>query len=200
MILFGLTGGIGSGKSSVSELLREHGAVIVDGDQIARSLQVPGSPAVDEIGTAFAGVVDAEGRLDRGKLAKIVFADPSRLAELNRIMLPKIQAEIERQIEQLRGSDSIVVLDLPLLAEHPRTDLDGVIVVDLDHEIAVQRLVSGRGLTKEDARARITHQASREERRRIADVVIDNSGTMQALQTRVGEVWRWMVDQVGGVR
>jgi dephospho-CoA kinase len=195
MILFGLTGGIGSGKSSVSAMLREFGAVVVDGDQVARELQTPGSEAVAAIAAAFPGVVSDEGVLDRGALAQIVFGDPQRLGDLNGIMLPRIHAEIERRIDALRGTDQIVILDLPLLTENPRNDLAGVIVVDLAHDIAVERLVDQRGMSEADARARIARQAPREERRKIADVVIDNSGDLEDLRRRVCEVWDWLVER-----
>lgn len=192
MILIGLTGGIGSGKSTVSELLRARGAVVVDGDAIARDLQVKGAPALGEISSEFGDVIRDDGSLDRQKLASIVFTDPSRLAVLNRIMLPKIHAEIERRITELRVSESVVVLDLPLLAENPRGDLDGVLVVDAPTEIAIRRLVEGRGMTEDDARARISRQASREERLKIADLVIDNSGTPEQLSALVDDAWRWI--------
>ena len=195
MILFGLTGGIGSGKSSVSAKLRELGAMVIDGDQIARDLQAPNGAAVRAIGERFPGVVDEQGVLDRGALAEIVFGDPEQLNVLNGIMLPRIHAEIERRIDTFRQSDQIVILDLPLLAEHPREDLDGVVVVDLPHDLAVDRLVGQRGMSEQDARARISRQASREDRRKIADVVIDNSGSLEDLHQRVAEVWQWMTER-----
>lgn len=192
MILIGLTGGIGSGKSTVASLLSEFGAVIIDGDRVARDLQQPNSPALEEIGETFPGVVDATGGLDRPKLAQIVFGDPDRLGQLNRIMLPKIRAEIERRIDEFRGTDSIVVLDFPLLAEHPRDDLDGVVVVDVPEDVAVSRLVELRKMSETDARARISRQASREDRRKIADRVIDNTHDLAALQVAVREAWEWI--------
>jgi dephospho-CoA kinase len=191
MILIGLTGGIGSGKSTVAALLRELGAVVIDGDRVARDLQQPNSAALAEIGASFPGVVDDSGVLDRPKLAAIVFADSTRLAELNRIMLPRIHAEIERRISDHRGSDDVVVLDLPLLAENPRNDLDGVIVVDVPEDLAVRRLVESRGMDEADARARIARQASREDRRKIADRLIDNSGGTEDLHAAVRDVWEW---------
>jgi len=192
MILIGLTGGIGSGKSTVASLLREHGAVVIDGDRVARDLQQPGSPALAEIGQRFPGVIGVDGSLDRARLAAIVFTDPDQLAALNRIMLPKIRAEVERRIDEQRDSQNVVVLDFPLLAENPRTDLDGVVVVDVPEELAVRRLVSARGMSEADARARIARQATREDRRKIADRVIDNSGNEDALRSAVNDVWSWM--------
>lgn len=192
MILIGLTGGIGSGKSTVAALLNDLGAVVIDGDRIARELQQPGSVALKEIGERFDGVIGADGSLDRARLATIVFADSAELADLNRIMLPKIHAEIERRIDEHRPSGDVVVLDLPLLAENPRTDLDGTVVVDVPEDIAVQRLVASRGMSESDARARIARQASREERRKIANRIIDNSGNAEDLHKAVDEVWSWM--------
>lgn len=193
MILIGLTGGIGSGKSTVAALLQERGAVIVDGDRIARELQQPGSSAVVEIGEKFPGVVDDAGVLDRSKLAALVFSDAGRLSELNRIMLPRIHGEIERRIEEHRSTDSVVVLDLPLLAENPRSDLDGVIVVDVAEDIAIRRLVELRGMDETDARARIARQASRDDRRKIADQVIDNSFGIDELRIAVENAWEWII-------
>lgn len=195
MILIGLTGGIGSGKSSVSAMLSDRGAVVIDGDQIARELQAPDSDAVRVIGEKFPGVVDDQGVLNRAALADIVFHVPEQLAVLNGIMLPRIHSEIERRIDALRSTDQIVILDLPLLAEHPRNDLDGVIVVDLPQDLAVERLVRQRGMGEEDARARIARQASREDRRKIADIVIDNSGDLEDLVQRASEVWRWLAER-----
>lgn len=192
MILIGLTGGIGSGKSTVAALLREHGAVVIDGDQVARDLQQPGSAALDEIGARFDGVIGADGALDRARLAHIVFGDSEQLAALNRIMLPKIHAEIERRIDEHRSSGEVVVLDLPLLAENPRADLDGVVVVDVPEDVAIGRLVASRGMSEGDARARMARQASRDERRKIADRVIDNSSNEEALRAAVTDVWKWM--------
>ncbi|MDX6232083.1 MAG: dephospho-CoA kinase [Nocardioidaceae bacterium] len=193
VILVGLTGGIGSGKSTVSAMLADRGAVVVDADAITRELQEPGTPVVDAMVERFGpAIVDDDGRLDRQAVADIVFADASALADLNAIVHPAVGLEIARRLGELASSDATVVLDVPLLVESGRSDLAGLIVVDVDPEIAVARLVEQRGMREDDARARIARQASREERLARADVVIDNSGTREQLATRVAEVWAWI--------
>jgi dephospho-CoA kinase len=190
MRLVGLTGGIGAGKSTVAAMLAERGAVIVDADQIARDLQAPGSPVLAAMADRFgAHIIDANGSLDRAAVAAIVFADRDALEDLNRIVHPAMQDEITAQIEAHRDSDRVVVLDFPLLAENPRQGLDATVVVDVDPEIAVTRLIEHRGLDEEDARARIASQASRAERLEIASHVIDNSGDLAALVALVDELW-----------
>ncbi|TVR28111.1 MAG: dephospho-CoA kinase [Ilumatobacter sp.] len=191
MILVGLTGGIGSGKSTVSAMLLEHGAVIVDADRIARELQEPGSPLLGRMAERFgAHIISDDGSLDRGAVAAIVFNDKQALADLNGIVHPAMQAEIEAQIDAHRDSDRVVVLDFPLLAENPRKGLAATIVVDVDPELAVERLVAQRGMDETDARARINSQIERHDRLAIATHVIDNSGSFEALEERVDEVWR----------
>ncbi|MBK9181321.1 MAG: dephospho-CoA kinase [Acidimicrobiales bacterium] len=193
MKLVGLTGGIGAGKSTVSALLAERGAVIVDADAITRQLQAPGEPVFAAIVERFGtGVVAPDGLLDRPALAAIVFSDPAALADLNAIVHPAVGAEIARRIEAERVTDHVVVLDIPLLVESGRSGMAGVIVVDVAPEVAVARLVGQRGFDEADARARIANQASREERVARADVVIDNSGDRDELARRVDEVWAWI--------
>jgi dephospho-CoA kinase len=193
MILIGLTGGIGSGKSSISALFARHGAVIIDADAITRELQVPGAPLVAELVERFGPtIVDAEGSLVRQALADVVFTDPAALADLNKIVHPAVGAEMNRRIEAELGSDRIVVLDVPLLAENPREGLAGVIVVDCPTEVAVERLVSQRAVREDDARARIARQATREQRLAIASKVIDNSGGRDVLAGQVEQVWGWL--------
>ena len=190
MLLVGLTGGIGSGKSTVSAMFAERGAVIVDADQIARDLQAPGSPVLVAMAERFGGhIIDGDGALDRAAVAAIVFNDRNALEDLNRIVHPAMHDEITAQIEAHRTTGRVVVLDFPLLAENPRDGLDATIVVDVDPEIAVARLVDQRGLADADARARIASQASRADRLEIATHIIDNSGDLDALSARVDEVW-----------
>ena len=142
MILVGLTGGIGSGKSTVSQLLASRGAVIVDADAITRELQAPGEPLLGVIADRFGrDVIDADGSLIRQKLADIVFGNVDALADLNKIVHPAVGREMARRIDEQRDTDNIVVLDIPLLAENPRSGLSGVIVVEIDPELAVRRLV-----------------------------------------------------------
>jgi dephospho-CoA kinase len=194
VILVGLTGGIGSGKSTVSALLAARGAVIVDADAITRALQEPGQPVLAAIVDRFGeAVLHADGRLDRGALAEIVFADPDALEELNRIVHPAVGAEIARRIAAEQDTDHVVVLDIPLLAENPRDGLAATVVVDTPVDVAVERLVRLRGMTEEDARARIGRQATREERIARADRVLDNSGTVTDLERQVDELWAWLV-------
>lgn len=193
MILVGLTGGIGAGKSTVSALLAGYGAVVIDADAITRALQEPGQPVLAAIVDRFgSGVLSADGRLDRAGLAEIVFGDPDALRDLNAIVHPAVGAEIARRIAAEQDSGRVVVLDVPLLVETGRDGLSGIVVVDVPTDTAVERLVVQRGMSEDDARARVAVQASRDERLAKADVVIDNSSTREALEKRVAAVWAWM--------
>jgi dephospho-CoA kinase len=194
VLVIGLTGGIGSGKSTVSALLAAKGAVVVDADEVVREQQRPGTPVFDAMVERFGpGIVGADGMLDRAAVADIVFADPKALEDLNNIVHPAVGAEIARRMEALSSTDTVVVLDVPLLVEASRGyPLAGLIVVDVDPDIAVERLVMQRGMTEEDARSRMSRQASREERRARADVVIDNRGTPSDLARQVDAVWDWV--------
>jgi dephospho-CoA kinase len=192
MILLGLTGGIGSGKTVVSSMLSDRGAIVIDADAVVRELQAPGQPLVQELAAEFGDEIIAEdGSLDRAALAAIAFNDKDALARLNAIVHPAVGKEMDRQLNEQRETDNVVVLDIPLLAENPRKGLSGVIVVDVPVEIAVSRLIEFRNMTEADARARIAHQASREKRLAIADQVIDNSGSLDELATKVDVVWQW---------
>jgi dephospho-CoA kinase len=181
MILVGLTGGIGSGKSTVSAALAERGALIVDADAIAREVQAPGSPVLAKLAERFgSGVLQADGALDRPALASIVFSDPDALKDLNGIVHPAIGAETNRRVLEARDSDRVVVLDIPLLTENPRPGLQGIVVVDVPVETQVERLVRYRGFDEADARARIAKQATREQRLATAGFVVDNAGDLEA--------------------
>lgn len=193
MIIVGLTGGIGSGKSTVSALLAAKGAVIVDADAITRELQSQGSPLLDRLRERFGPtIIAADGSLDRPALASIIFSDKVALADANSIIHPPVIAEMRRRMDDARASGRIVVMDSPLLAEVPRKGLSGTVVVDLPVETQVERLVAHRGMAEDDARARIANQATREKRLEIADRVIDNSGGLDELARQVDEVWAWM--------
>ncbi len=193
MILVGLTGGIGSGKSTVSALLAERGAIVIDADRITRELQAPGSPVLAEIADAFGPtVIDSKGELDRPALAALVFGDSDALGRLNKIVHPAVGREMAARLEAQRQTDNVVVLDIPLLVENPREGLCGTVVVDLPVEIAVERLVTHRNMDRADAEARIARQATREARMAIADRIIDNSGDLASLETQVDEAWQWM--------
>ena len=194
MLLVGLTGGIGAGKSTVSALLAGRGAAIIDADAIVRELQEPGSPVLSAMAGRFgAHITSDDGSLDRAAVAAVVFGDSDEAraarADLNGIVHPALQSEIRRRIDDLRSSDRVVVLDFPLLAENPRDDLDATIVVDADAETAVERLVSARGMDTDDARRRIASQIDREQRRAIATHVLDNSGDLEALVSQVDDLW-----------
>ena len=193
MILVGLTGGIGAGKSAVSLQLASHGAIVIDADVIVRELQLPGQQVFADIVQRFGPeVVAPSGHLDRAALAARVFGDAEALADLNRIVHPAVGREMMRRIDDQRSTTNVVVLDVPLLVENPRTGLCGTVVVDLDLEVAVERLVAQRGYTEEEARSRIARQASRKARRSVADWIIDNSGSRLDLARQVGLAWRWM--------
>lgn len=193
MILVGLTGGIGSGKSTVSAALAARGAVIVDADQVVRDVQQPGSPVLAKLAERFgAQVIAADGSLDRPALAAIAFADPDALKDLNGIVHPAVGAEMNRQVMQHVASERVVVLDIPLLTENPREGLQGKIVVDVPVETQVDRLVRFRGFDEADARARISRQATREQRLEGAGFVVDNSGDTAALAPQIERLWEWL--------
>lgn len=190
MVLVGLTGGIGSGKSTVSALLAERGAVVVDADAIVREVQAPGTPVLEAIVERFgSAILGEDGALDRQALADVVFTDAEALTDLNAIVHPAVGAEIARRLEEAAGTDRIVILDVPLLVESGRDDMAGLIVVDVDPEVAVRRVVEQRGMREDDVRARMARQASREDRLARATIVIDNSGSRAELEARVAEVW-----------
>lgn len=193
MLLIGLTGGMGSGKSSVSSRLAARGAVVIDADAITRELQQPGQPVFEAMVERFGpSIVTLEGELDRQAVADIVFSDAAALADLNAIVHPSVGAEIARRLEDVATTDQVVVLDVPLLVESGRSDMAGLLVVDVDPELAVQRLVAHRGVREDDARARMARQATREERLARADHVIDNSGDIDDLDRQVARAWDWI--------
>ena len=194
MLRAGLTGGIGSGKSTVSARLAELGAVILDADKAARAVVEPGTPGLAAITAAFGpDVLAADGSLDRAKLAGIVFADEAALGRLNAITHPLIHEYIRAAEEAAiaaGGDDVVLVHDVALLAEWGRAkEFDLVIVVDVPVKTQLERLTGQRGMTEEQARARMAAQATREQRLAVADIVIDNSGTRADLDRRITEVW-----------
>ena len=193
MILVGLTGGIGSGKSTISSLLEGKGAIIIDADAIVREVQWPGSAVLTELVAKFgAGVLAADGSLDRQAVANIVFTDPEALKALNAIVHPAVGKEMNRRMIEQRTTDHVVILDIPLLTENPREGLQGKIVVDVPVEVQVVRLVQYRGFDEADARARISRQATREQRLATADFVVDNSGDLADLQPQIDKLWLWL--------
>jgi len=194
MLVVGLTGGIGSGKSTVSTLLAARGAVVVDADGITRELQQPGKPVFDAMVERFGpGIVAPDGSLDRPAVADIVFGDADLLADLSAIVHPAVGAEIAQRLAALAPTDAIVVLDVPLLVETKNAyPVAGLLVVDVDPELALQRLVEHRGMREHDVRARMARQASREQRLERADFVIENAGTVDDLATQVDAAWKWI--------
>ena len=190
MLRVGLTGGIGAGKSEVSRRLAAQGAVVIDADLIAREVVAPGTDGLAEVIEAFGpGVLAADGSLDRAVLGDIVFADSGKLATLNSIVHPRVGARM-RQLEQSAWPAAVLVHDVPLIAENGLADAyDLVVVVDVPPRAQLERLVRLRGMTREQARARIAAQADRQARLAIADIVVDNSGSLAELDRQVGELW-----------
>ena len=187
----GLTGGIGSGKSTVAKLLAEAGFEVVDADQIARDIMEPGSPVLDDVADAFgADVIREDGTLDRGKLAGRAFVDKRATEKLNSITHPAIRAESERRFADAEAAgEPAVVYDMPLLVDiGMHRDMDLTVVVDVDADERVRRLVSSRGLDEADARARIAQQIDDATRKAAADVIIDNNGAIDALRPQVDEL------------
>jgi dephospho-CoA kinase len=190
MLRVGLTGGIGSGKSEVSRRLEAQGAILIDADAIAREVVEPGTPGLAAVVEAFGNVaLRADGTLSREQLGEIVFGDPAKLERLNEIVHPLVGRRMA-ELERGAGADAIVVHDVPLLAEN---DLAGgydlVVVVDAPEYVQLERLTRQRGMTAEQAQARMSAQASRDKRLAIADFVVDNSGSLAELDRQVGDLW-----------
>ncbi len=199
MLEVGLTGGIGSGKSTVAAGLVARGAVLIDADAIVRQMQAPGEPVFEAIVDRFGpDVVHRDGTLDRAAIASVVFADPDELAALNAIVHPAVGAEIQRRRDARAGTDAIVIFDIPLLIDSDGErkshydHLAAVIVVDADPDTAIHRLVDHRGFDTDDARARVANQAPRSARLAHADFVIDNSGPLVALEPQLDACWAWL--------
>ena len=193
MLEIGLTGGIGSGKSTVAVMLVDRGASLLDADAIVRDLQAPGTPVFTAMVERWGdGILGDGGELVRQAVADIVFADADELAALNGIVHPAVGDEMTRRREALADTDATVILDIPLLVESGHEGLAGVIVIDVDPEVAVARLVAGRGFTLDDARRRIARQASQEERLGRADLVVDNGGSLEDLTREVDRAWSWI--------
>lgn len=187
--MVGLTGGIGSGKSAVSERLVRHGAYLVDADRIAREVVEPGTPGLAAVAAEFGpGVLTPGGALDREALGRVVFADADARRRLEAITHPLIRDEMTRRITAA-PADAIVIHDVPLLVEGGRSGFDLIVVVEAPRELRLSRLAQ-RGLPRDQAEARMAAQATDEQRRAAADVLIDNSGSLDDLDTRVDEVWQ----------
>ncbi|MGW4159058.1 dephospho-CoA kinase [Streptomyces sp. NPDC004788] len=199
MLKVGLTGGIGAGKSEVSRLLVSYGAVLIDADRIAREVVEPGTPGLAAVVEEFGPeILTPEGTLDRPRLGSIVFADPERLASLNAIVHPLVGAR-SAELEGQAGPDDVVVHDVPLLTENGLAPLyDLVVVVDAAPETQLDRLVRQRGMTEDEARARMAAQATRAQRRAVADLLIDNDGPLEALEPQVRKVWEELRQRAAG--
>lgn len=211
---FGLTGGIGSGKSTVAAGLVRRGAALIDADAVVRELQIPGGPVLEAMVLRFGpGIVAADGTLDRAALAAIVFSNPDELKALNDIVHPAVAVEMARQRDVLAETESsteseiILVTEIPLLvradgsqsSDRTYKTLTGIVVVDCDTETAISRLVQHRGFAEADAVARVANQASREDRRAVADWIVDNSGDRSALEQQLDRCWSWMESANGDV-
>jgi dephospho-CoA kinase len=186
----GLTGGIGAGKSAVSQLLASYGAVLVDSDLIAREVVAPGTPGLAAVVAEFGpGILAADGSLNRPALGAIVFADPERLQALNAIVHPLVR-DRSAELEAAAAEDATVVYDVPLLAENGLAPLyDQVIVVDASEQVRLDRLTRLRGMSEDEARSRMAAQATRDQRLAIADLVVENNGTLEELEQRVKAAW-----------
>ena len=208
MIEFGLTGGIGSGKSTVAEMLLSHGAVLIDADAIVKELQAPGQPVflamVERWGDA---ILAQDGSLDRQAVAEIVFNDADELKALNDLVHPAVINEMAARRDAVKGTDGIVLNDIPLLVTKDGTSdrpeykhLAGIVVVDTSVDIAVERLMTFRGFSEDDARARMANQASREARLAVADFTISNDGPLDELDDQVEACWEWMLSVAAAQR
>lgn len=191
MRIIGLTGGIGSGKTTVADRLRELGATVVDADAIAREIVEPGQPALRELADAFDDVLNPDGTLNRAELARQAFASPEATRRLNAITHPRIHERTSDLFRQARETGvKVLVYDMPLLIENDQTSMvDTVLVVDAPDELRVSRLVTSRGLDEADARRRIAAQIDRESRLAAADTVLDNSGDRTSLLSQVDAFW-----------
>ena len=206
MVEFAITGGIGSGKSTVAAALVQRGVKLIDADEIVRELQKPGGEVFIRLVEAFGEeVIGENGELDRQKLADLAFSSPQELAKLNSIVHPSVGKEMAARREALAKDGHLVLIDIPLLvtpegelARKEYNDFAGKIIVDCEEELAVERLVKFRGFREDDARARIAKQANRDQRLPFADYVIDNNGDNSALELQVDECWDWMQAFVSG--
>lgn len=199
MLFVAVTGGIGSGKSTVSAMLAARGAMLIDADAITRALQQPGTDVFTAIVDRFGdGVAAPDGTLDRRALAMLVFGgndDEARAdarAALEAIVHPAVGTETARRLQAVEGTAAVVVHDIPLLVESGTLEYAAVLVVDVDPEVAVRRLVEHRGFDEADARRRVASQASRAARLAVADRVLDNSGTVEELRDQVDAAWAWL--------
>jgi len=193
--LYGLTGGIASGKSTVSRMLRELGAHVLDADVIAREVVEPGTPGLAEVATRFPGVLGPDGRLDRARLGARVFADPAERAALNALLHPRIGAAFLEKTQALAAQGvERLIYDAPLLIENGlHAGMDGVVLVWAPRELQKQRLMARDGLESQAAEARLAAQLPLEEKRQHATWIVDNTGELISTRAQVEEVWRAML-------
>ena len=202
MLLVGLTGGIGSGKSTVAELLAERGAVVIDADDLARRAVEPGTDGFDHVVEAFGSqILGPDRAVDRTKLAEVVFTDPARLSQLEAIVHPEVARMLTEAIEPYRDTDRVIVYAVPLLAERGLAEgFDVVVVVVADVDRRIERLMRDRGMTADDVRARVAAQLTDEERARVADVLLDNDGEPERLVPQVNKLWTDLMKREGAGR
>ncbi|HVH64831.1 MAG TPA: dephospho-CoA kinase [Candidatus Acidoferrum sp.] len=195
MRVLGLTGGIGSGKSTVASMFTELGAEVIDADQLARDVVEPGQPALEEIVQAFgADIVRPDGQLDRAKLGSIVFADAAARSRLNAITHRRIRERMHHEVQQRSDRQGLLLLDIPLLYENARSSLvEKVIVVWVDAATQLRRLTERSGLSSDEATRRIASQMSLDEKRAQADIVIDNTGSLESTRRQVAAIYRELI-------
>jgi dephospho-CoA kinase len=200
MLLVGLTGGIGSGKSTVARLLAERGAVVIEADALAREVVEPGTPGFERVVEVFGpGVVSAEGGLDRAALARIVFEDAERRRALEAIVHPEVARRFAEEVDRYTGTDRVVVYAVPLLVERGLAPaFDVVVTVAAPQDARIARVVAARGTDPDDVRARIAAQVGDDERAAVADLVIDNAGTPDQLVEAVDDAWSFLAARAGG--
>ena len=200
MLLVGLTGGIGSGKSTVARLLERHGAVVIDADQLARAAVEKGTPGFDRVVDAFGrDVVTSDGDLDRPALAARIFSDPEQKSTLEAIVHPEVARRFSDQVDAHRATDRIVVYVTPLLVELGLAPaFDVAIVVTASPHLRVSRVASDRGLSPDEVRGRMATQATDEQRAEVADVLIDNDGSLAELEPQVDRLWGDLMARAGG--
>ena len=193
MLEIGLTGGIGSGKSTAAAAFVKYGAALIDADQIVRDLQQPGEKVFEEMLSKWGSdILTSDGQLDRQLVANIVFSNPEELTVLNKIVHPAVREEMTIRRGVHLDTDNTVILEIPLLVESGYRNFDAIVVVDVDTEIAVERLVKHRSFEEEDARKRIEKQVSRDSRTEIADYVIKNNSSIEAFEEEINKCWEWI--------
>jgi dephospho-CoA kinase len=200
VLLVGLSGGIGAGKSTVARLLERRGAVVIDADQLARDAIAKGTPGFDDVVDAFGPeVVGPDGDLDRAALAARIFADPSEKATLEGIVHPEVASRFGQRVQEFRETDRIVLYVSPLLVELGLAPaFDVVVVVTASPHLRISRVASDRGLSPDEVRSRMAAQATDEQRMEVADVLIDNDGSLAELEPQIERLWADLAARAGG--